>query len=383
MNILISSIVDVENSAPQRIHHIIRHLSEKHSITVLCINDYWKSSQVDSRHYYRNDLDGYGDLEIRYITEKNYSPILQELLSFRLIDAKFDRDFDVLFNYNTLISGYYLARKLNIPMVYDMADDLPAMVAHSPQVARMLRSFGGRFAEMLLHKNFRFSEVITCTSNLFKERYRIPDNKFILLPNGVDSTLFAARQNHLKDQLGLQDSFVLGYVGVLREWVDFEPVCGALQFFDDVKLLIVGEEGRLEENKDLIKGYGLQNQVAFLGTIPHCQVPEYISVMNACLIPFTKDKISQSAVPIKLFEYLACERPVISTSLEGIRDIIGDRILYADTPQEYISQIRRLLSGGVPGELVREGREFVCDNYSWNTIVQRLETELEKVCETV
>lgn len=378
MNILVSSVLDVRNSAPQRIHHFIRHLSRQHNVTVVCIKDHWKSEMVDPRYYYQNDKGQNGKIKVHYLTERKISPVYQEPLSFCLIKPVFDDEFDVLFNYNTLTSGNFLAKRLKIPMVYDMADDLPAMVAHSPQIPRIMRPYGKKLAEYLLKKNIQNSEVITCTATLFKDRYRIPDDKFVLLPNGVNSALFRIRQSGLREWLGLQGIFILGYVGVLREWVNLEPVYDALQYFNGVKLLIIGEEGRLEENKNLVKRYKVQDKVVFLGTVPHERLPEYISIMDACLVPFTKDEISQSAIPIKLFEYMACEKPVISTSLEGIRDVIEDGILYADTPQEYRTQIMRLLDGRFSEQKVLDGRKLVCNDFSWEKIAQRLEAELER-----
>jgi glycosyltransferase involved in cell wall biosynthesis len=283
-------------------------------------------------------------------------------------------DFDVVFNYNTLVSGYYAAKKFKLPMVYDLADDLPEMIANSPQIPRIIRLFGGQIGKYMLKKNILISKKATCISKILRDSYYIPNEKFELVPNGVDTRLFKRCKSNLKKELKLEDCFVLGYVGVLREWVDLRPVYNAIRNLNDVKLLIVGEEGMLRENKELIRKYRVEDKVIFTGTVPYTKVPLYISAMDICLIPFKQNAISQNAIPLKLFEYLACEKPVISADLKGVREVVGNRILYANTGQEYTDCIKTLMkSPEFVNELGKRGREFVVEKYEWSKIAEKLE----------
>jgi glycosyltransferase involved in cell wall biosynthesis len=211
---------------------------------------------------------------------------------------------------------------------------------------------------------------------------KVPGEKTQIVPNGVDTGLFKKYPSkELRKELGLSGNFVLGYVGVLREWVDFEPVFKALKSLNKkkVKVLIVGEEGRFTEKKELAKKCGIEDRVVFSGTIPYSEVPKYISCMDTCLIPFRVNKISENAVPLKLFEYMACERPVISTRLRGVEDTIGDRILYANSTDEYIELVSELMNDkSLPKGLGKKGRGFVVENYDWRTNVRDLERVLIK-----
>jgi len=377
MNILIASIIDVKKSAPSRLHLIIRHLSKGHKITVICVNDWWKARAVNACAYYDGFDQIFDAIDIHYITDRDMEPFLQEILSPWLLRSESKADFDVLFNYDTLVSGYYLARKLNLPMVYDLADDLPEMIATSPQIPKVFRSFGRRFGEIMLRRNILASEKVTCTSKALQRRYLIPQNKFLLLPNGVDTSLFTGVSNSLKRRFGLDDFFVLGYVGVLREWVDLEPVYQAIKSFQNVKMLIVGEEGFMAKNQEMVERYGLEDKVSFTGTVPYNCVPEYIASMDLCLIPFRRNSVSQNAIPLKLFEYMACGKPVISSRLRGIMETVGDRILYADDADEYFAEIKHVMDNPSFGEFLgNNGREFVTRGYDWSRIVLALEALL-------
>lgn len=375
MRILITSIVDLKKTAPNRLHHFIRYLSQKHEVTAICINDWWKASLVDMNKYYQDFKDVLDNIELKYITEKRISPFKQEFLSPRLIKlGNIEDDFDIILNYNTLISGYYIAKKLKLPMIYDLADDLPEMIASSPQIPIFLRPFGKLIGKIMLKRNITIAKRVIGISKTLQDNYSIPDEKFGLVPNGVDTDLFKKVKSDVREMFGLDDCFILGYVGVLREWVDLTPVYRAIKNLEDVKLLIVGEEGMLQKNMEMIRRYGLEDKVIFAGTVPYTKVPEYISAMDVCLIPFKRNAVSQNAVPLKLFEYMACEKPVISTKLKGVMEVVGDTILYADTVNEYVMQIKRLANNPeLVEEIGKNGRKFVVENYEWKIIVKKLD----------
>jgi len=129
-----------------------------------------------------------------------------------------------------------------------------------------------------------------------------------------------------------------------------------------------------EKNVELAKEYDLLKNVIFTGTVPYTQVPKYISCMDVCVIPFKFDAVSQNSLPLKLFEYMACEKPVISTKVEGIIESVGDMVLYASNTSEYMSEITKLYNDEeLRRRLGSEGRMFVEKNYNWSNITSKLE----------
>lgn len=378
MRILIPSIVDLRKTAPNRLHHFVKHLSKKHEITAICINDWWKAELVDTSKFYQDFNEILDNIEIKYITEKRISPFKQEFSSRRLMNLEHEDGYDVIFNYNTLISGHHMAKKLNLPMIYDLADDLPAMIGDSPQISRFARPFGKWVGKRALKRSVKVSKKVTGITKALQKNYSIPNNKFELVPNGVDTKLFRKVKSGLRQELGLENHFVLGYVGVLREWVDLQPVYQAIKSFENVKLLIVGEEGMLKENKEIVKKYGIEEKVIFTGTVPYNKVPEYISAMDACLIPFKNNAISRYALPLKMFEYMACEKPVISTELPGVRAAAGNKVIYAANENEWKEKIMKLHKDEESRRAMgKTGRRFVEDNYDWEKIVKKLDMILK------
>lgn len=236
----------------------------------------------------------------------------------------------------------------------------------------------------MLKANVARSKRITYITTSLKNSYNLPDIKSTKVPNGVDTELFKKHpSNHLKKRLNLNGEFVVGYVGVLREWIDLDPVFRAMRALIDenlrIKLLVAGEEGLFKQNKDLVKKYGITDNVIFTGTIPYLEVPTYISCMDACLVPFKNDAMSNNSLPLKLFEYMSCEKPVISARLRGVIENVANRVLYTSRAEEYKSTIIKLYRDeSLRRALGIEGREFVMKNFDWDMIGSKLENILKE-----
>ena len=388
MKILVTSIVDLKKTAHNRLHQFVRYLAQNHEVTVLSINDWWKANQTNVELYAKGYDDILNSINMKYFTHKKVKPVYQEMVSIinlnEILQGIEYQQFDVHLNYNSLFSGYFVARKVNsvgVKTVYDIADDLPAMIGSSPQIPSSLRRIGRFLGKQIFRKNINIAEKITIITEALRRSLEVPLSKSVIIPNGVDTELFSNRLSpKLRSELGMDDAFVLGYVGVLREWVDLESVFQTVrdlcseQSNMDIKVLIVGEEGGLAKNKALAQKYGILDKTIFTGTVPYTKVPEYISCMDVCLIPFKNDAVSQNALPLKLFEYMACEKPVISTKVEGIIESVGDMVLYASNTSEYMSEITKLYNEEeLRRRLGSEGRMFVEKNYNWSNITSKLE----------
>jgi len=392
LKILVTSVVDLRKSAHNsRLHQFIKLLSKRHEITVLSINDCWKAKWDDKSDEYRKDLETYNDVRILYLTNKNISPIVQEMISVGTVNNILDRieynDFDIHFNYNTLISGYAVAKKIRsegINTVYDLADDLPNMIRTSPQIFSLLRPLGGFIGDVALKKNFQISSKVTFPTGSLINSCGIPLEKAELLPNGVDTNLFRKYpSDEIKKELGINNSFVIGHVGVLREWLDLETLFLAVKQLSeklDISLLMVGGGIGYKDTKELAKKVGLLKNIKFTGTVPYSQVPKYIACMDICVVPFKNDAVSQNSLPLKLFEYMACEKPIISTNVPGVIGAVQNSVLYASNVEQYKDKIIELYKDEeLRKKLGSEGRKIAEKNYNWSGITSRLEEIIEEV----
>ncbi len=106
MKILVTSIVDLKKSQHNRPHQFVKYLSQKHDVTVVSINDWWKGGQDDLDAYSREFEDIFKRIDYVYLTDKKVSPILQELLYGKVIKKLLNKeDFDVHLNSFSLLSA--------------------------------------------------------------------------------------------------------------------------------------------------------------------------------------------------------------------------------------------------------------------------------------
>ena len=116
MKILVSSIVDLKNSAHNsRLHQFLKYLSHDHDISVLSVKDCWKAKwDQTAENYNRSFKDLFEQIDLIYLTDRQVSPVIQEALSLATVGGTLDRigisDYDVHFNYNGMLSGYAVIR---------------------------------------------------------------------------------------------------------------------------------------------------------------------------------------------------------------------------------------------------------------------------------
>ncbi len=383
MKILVTSIIDPKKGAPSRLHWFIRYLSREHDVTVVSINDWWKAKGQASPVYMRGF--DFGKYQLHYLTGKKQSPIIQEISSALPGKGwlrKLARSgFDVHFNYNSLFLGYTvgkLMRSQKIGTVYDMADDLPKMIGNSPQIPAPLRGTGRLAGRMMLRKNLDLAEKVCYITPNLRDMYPVPQNKTVLIPNGVNIDFFKPHNVELlKKELGLENSIVIGYVGALREWVDLDPIFGAIKQLSgghpNLKMLVVGGEVGLPKARELARTYGIQDKVIFTDTVPYVRVPDYTCCMDICVMPLKFD----NAQPLSFLQYLACAKPSIAT-----RPLVAppEVVLYASGADKCAEVIERLINNPAEREeMGRRGRNFVEKNYNWDVLSEKLERVLLEV----
>ena len=141
-----------------------------------------------------------------------------------------------------------------------------------------------------------------------------------------------------------------------------------------MKLLIVGGGIGYEDTMQMADKYNIMNNTIFTGTVPYSQIPRYISCMDVGIIPFKLDEVSQNSLPLKLFEYMACEKPVISTDVKGITENFGDMVLYASNYEDYVRRISELhADADLKNALGIAGRKRVITDFDWSKVALKLE----------
>jgi glycosyltransferase involved in cell wall biosynthesis len=162
-------------------------------------------------------------------------------------------------------------------------------------------------------------------------RRGIPSERIRVIGLGVDHSLFRPTdQKQARDLLGIPtDRTVLVYVGAMDKFHDLEPVIDALGRLSDrsIELHVVGGgEYRARCEARAVQA-GIGRRFQFHGRVPHRMVPSYIAAGDLCIAPYRTSSFPAGQVTfstLKIPEYMACGRPVVSVPSPAIRRLIAD-----------------------------------------------------------
>ena len=182
-----------------------------------------------------------------------------------------------------------------------------------------------------------------------------------------------------------KEDLVLFFMGWLYHFSGLKEVAQELarDESENLKMLIVGEGDALKDLKQITEKHNLQDRIILAGQRPYKEMPSFIAASDICLLPaYPWEKVMQDIVPIKLYEYMAMGKPVISTRLSGVMQEFGENngVVYVDEPADAIDKAKSLVKDGKIGKLGARAREFV-QKYSWDNITDEFEKILEGVIE--
>jgi glycosyltransferase involved in cell wall biosynthesis len=171
------------------------------------------------------------------------------------------------------------------------------------------------------------SALTTNASELAKKAQAFVDREILLIPNGIDTTLFHPmdRNESLAESLGLKnEERVIGFVGELREKKGLRTLLLAYAQVNEsypTALLIVGGVRAGEDQKmfDELRSSIPNPKIILTGNVSNDDLPSYYSVMNVFVHPSLRE-----GLPNALLEAMACEKAVIATPVGGVLDVLND-----------------------------------------------------------
>ncbi len=190
---------------------------------------------------------------------------------------------------------------------YDCMDDysaLPDPRANPELVARMERQ--------LLHK----ADQIFVSSRPLFESLNGFQEKCALVRNGVVASQFGDQESgSFPSALNGIPEPLIGYIGVLGAWMDGEALAFLARSRPDWSLVLIGPI----LDRALAKRLRSFRNVYLLGTKCHEDLPALVRRFAVALIPFALTRLTRAVDPIKLYEYLAAGKPVVTSDLPEVR----------------------------------------------------------------
>lgn len=151
------------------------------------------------------------------------------------------------------------------------------------------------------------------------------------IPNGVDYDRWQGRPDFPDDLVGIPAP-IIGYAGVIQHRIDMKLIQRLAEKNPNKSFVFVGVVWPDVDQSKLRK---LPN-VYFLGQKPYDELPKYLAHFHVGIIPHKVDPFTKSMNPLKLYEYLACGLPVVSTPVAGLEMFSG--LVRIASDDEYFSQ---------------------------------------------
>jgi glycosyltransferase involved in cell wall biosynthesis len=230
------------------------------------------------------------------------------------------------------------------------------------------------------------ADLVACGSESVVEqvlRIGVPYRRVVLTPTGVDLELFAELPDPapLRRGLGLEDRFVVGWVGSFRRFHALEQAVEAAAAVPGAALLLLGDGPERTRIERLAHDLGVS--ATFTGTVPHDQLPAYLATMDVAVILAPRDEPFHYS-PLKLAEYLAAGLPVVAPAAGQLARRLTDGADAVVVPPHDVDAVaaalRRLRDD--PEERARLGkaaRAAAEAEWSWDHQVRRVVEALARV----
>jgi glycosyltransferase involved in cell wall biosynthesis len=253
--------------------------------------------------------------------------------------------------------------KFGWKILYDCLDDQRAFAALYQTQLRQHET-------QLIHE----ADSLITSSAVLQQRL-LKGRPNILMHNAADYQLFSSSVSagHLRHL----PRPIAGFFGAFADWLDVELIRTAARQLPDWSFVYIGAPSfsRPEAEARWLECTGGAN-ITVLPQMDPCTLAPFLAEFDVCTMPFLDVPVTQTMNPVKIYEYLAAGKPVVSRDLPEVRHA-SDLISLYSTPEEFVSQLRSAVASDNP-DRVRQRQNFA-QLHDWSARVDALASEIARI----
>ncbi|WP_457549422.1 glycosyltransferase family 4 protein [Archaeoglobus sp.] len=347
------------NSAPfsGRCLPLMRRIAKKHEVHLVGIG--------------KIDEDKLKGTKIHFIEGKNAINTYRKNL-FEALKC----DYDIIHGFKSVwFSGgisYLLSRLKSKPFFLDI-DDYEAYASFNPEISKIKHLFGKECENFLVKK----ANTVTVASYKLREIFG-----GYYLPNSCELNEFNPKKykgENIRGCYNIKDNeIVINWTGIMYKSTNCELILKALKIMKgQAKLILVGCGEKLREYRMIAKNLKIDDKVIFTGYVTGNKLKEIYAATDVGVIPLKDTKFDWCKSPIKLYEYMAMEIPIVSTNVgEPMFKIYesGCGVVVENNPKALANALDKFyeMSPEERKKIGKRGRKFLEKKQNWDIVSKKL-----------
>lgn len=286
----------------------------------------------------------------------------------------------------TAVSGSLLSFFKRKPWVMEVRDLWPDSIVGVEAVKQKSVLSFFYWLEKRLYRSADMIIPVTETFKLEIIKKKIDPAKIHVIKNGSNLESFKPlpKNNPLKTRLGLDDRFVVGYVGThgMAHGLDFFVNFANELEPSNISFLFIGDGAKKQDIINLVRDRVIQN-VVLIDPVPKSLIPEYLSIIDISLIPLRKAAIFTTVIPSKIFESAAMQIPILLGVDGESRSIIetykAGLFFEPENKEDFIRKLLQLKSDVQLYNECREGGRLLSINFDRKKLAKEFYSLLNQI----
>lgn len=286
------------------------------------------------------------------------------------------------------VAGYLLSIFKRGKFVLDVRDLWPAAATALGELSNKRIISLAEKIERILYKNAAAIVAVTQGFCKFIEQKGADNSKIHYIPNGTVTDLFRPLHPNekLKSSLGLEGKFIVtfaGTLGIAQGLWSLIHAAKLLRYKEDITLLFIGDGPVKNDLIELAQKLKLKNTY-FHPQVPINKINPYLNISDVLLVSLRNQEIFKTFIPSKMFDFMACGKPIILSVNGEARRIFeeADSGIYVE-PENFYNLSDAILELYENPDLCRRygenGRNYVIRNFSRKAQSQKLENVFKKL----